>query len=205
MVRSCKSFLPRTGMIHLYGALQCNKDLGRTSGNLCACPCMRNEAVRPVNVNSYTQTVIVTDAPQKKASGRHNNAFVQARFPMSPCSNTQIDHLCVALCMKGKCMHVRERNQGREGAKKKWDRSYDPIGSLFTLLLLSPTSLAFSLPPHPPPFLSLSPQRNPVSPLGLELFEGDPELYCCCSLCSPPSMPLPPSPTPTLHPLLPPF
>lgn len=51
--------------------------------------------------------------------------------------------------------------------------------------------------------LSLSPLRNPVSPLGLRLFEGDPEL--CCSLpplsslptTLPPRLPSTPTPQPS--------
>lgn len=62
---------------------------------------------------------------------------------------------------------------------------------------MSPMSfpLAFSPSVHSPFSLSLSPQRNPVSPLGLELFEGDPELYCSLPPLSslPYSLPPPPS------------
>ncbi len=68
---------------------------------------------------------------------------------------------------------------------------------------MSPMSFPLSLPLYTPPFLSLSPQRNPVSPLGLELFEGDPELYRSLPLLSSlsPSLTTPS----TLHPPLPPL
>lgn len=57
----------------------------------------------------------------KEAPGRHSNAFVKARFPMSPCSSTQIDHRSTGRCMKGKCMHIfREvQREGERGEKQK--------------------------------------------------------------------------------------
>lgn len=56
----------------------------------------------PIYIHTHTQR------PLKEAPGRHNDAFVRATFPMSACSSTQIDHLSIALCMKGKCMHAAE-------------------------------------------------------------------------------------------------
>lgn len=112
----------------------------------------------------------------KEAPGRHSDAFVKARFPMSPCSSTQIDHRSAARCMKGKCMHVFREVQ-REGENGGESRKEEHLSFLSTLspCLMSPS---FLLPSCTPPLLSLSPQRNPVSPLGTKLFEGDPELRC---------------------------
>lgn len=60
--------------------------------------------------------------------------------------------------------------------------------SLFShFLLASHVSLSFSH--RTLPLFALSPQRNPVSPLGLELFEGDPELCCSLPLLSSHSLP----------------
>lgn len=132
---------------------------------------------------------------------------------MSPCSSTQIDHLSIACCMKGKCMHAVQRERKREG-EREWKSGKEVITqtasflSLFTLspCLMSPMSFPLSLPSYIPPFLSLSPQRNPVSPLGLKLFEGDPELYRSLPPLSslPTALPSPPPPS-TLHPQLPPL
>lgn len=141
---------------------------------------------------------------------------MRARFPMSPCSNTQIDHLSIACCMKGKCMHAAEREREREkkGGRKRVGKKSQPkplLSFLFSHFPLVSCLPCLSPPFSPslyslPPFLSLSPQRNPVSPLGLELFEGDPELYCSLPLLPllsslPPSFHLPS----TLHPPLPPL
>lgn len=100
----------------------------------------------------------------------------------------------------------REQEGGRESKSEKEVRAQTTsFLSLFTLspCIMSPMSFRLSLPLYTPLFLSLSPQRNPVSPLGLELFEGDPKLYCSLpllsSLPSPTPTPLPSTPTP--HPL----
>lgn len=109
-----------------------------------------------------------------------------------------------------------ERERKREGERecksgKEVITQTASFLSLFTLspCLMSPVSFLLSLPSYIPPFLSLSPQRNPVSPLGLKLFEGDPELYRSLpplsSLSSlPTALPSPPPPS-TLHPQLPPL
>lgn len=149
-----------------------------------------------IQIQSYTHTHMT---PLKEAPERHNEAFVRARFLMSPRSSTQIDHLSIALCLKGKCMHASETERGREkdsGRVRK--KVTTQITSFLSLLILSP--LVSCLPHLSPSFshslhtLPLSPQRNPVSPLGLELFEGDPELYCLLPLLSSLSA-LPPSPS----------
>lgn len=152
-------------------------------------------------VNSYSSfshsNIAIHTTPLKEAPERHNEAFVRARFLMSPRSSTQIDHLSIALRLKGKCMHASGREGGRETVKE-WGKSYNPNHffpfSFNTFLrLLSPISIPLFLPLPPSLSLPLSPQRNLVSPLGLELFEGDPELYCLLPLLSSLSA-LPPSP-----------
>lgn len=101
-------------------------------------------------------------------------------FPCLP-APAHIDHCSTARCMKGKCMHVfREvQREGEMGESRK-----EVHLSFFSTLSPCFMSPSFLLPSCIPPFLSLSPQRNPVSPLGTKLFEGDPELCCSLSLLS---------------------
>lgn len=108
-----------------------------------------------------------------------------------------------------------EKKRGRGGKTvEEWERSYNTnhffpfsfhtfplshVSHVFPPLFLSPFV-------HSPFSLPLSPQRNPVSPLGLKLFEGDPELYCSLPLLSSLSS-LPPAlhPLTSLYPPLPPL
>lgn len=113
-------------------------------------------------------------------------------------------------------MHATERERRKKGREKKVGKKVEPkpllsfLFSHFPLVSCVPClSPSHSLHTLLPLFsLSLTPQRNPVSPLGLELFEGDPELYCSLPLLPLlSSLPLPPSlhlPS-TLHTPLPPL
>lgn len=99
-------------------------------------------------------------------------------------------------------MHATERERRKKGREKKVGKKVEPkpllsfLFSHFPLVSCVPClSPSHSLHTLLPLFsLSLTPQRNPVSPLGLELFEGDPELYCSLPLLPLlSSLPLPPS------------
>ena len=115
-------------------------------------------------------------------------------------------------------MHAVQGENKEGGGERQWKSGKEVITqttsflSLFTLspCLTSPMSFPLSLylSPlvHSPFSLPLSPQRNPASPLGLKLFEGDPELYCSLPLLSSLSS-LPPAlhPLTSLYPPLPPI
>lgn len=90
--------------------------------------------------------------------------------------------------MKGKCTHVREENRQGERGRKSGKEMHLSFLSALSPRLMSPS---FLLPSCTPAFLSLSPQRNPVSPLGTKRFEGDPELRCSLPLLSSLSAALP--------------
>lgn len=117
--------------------------------------------------------------------------------------------------MKGKCMHAVQgekkegggKDSGRVGKKLSPKPLLSFLFSHFPLVSRLPC-LSLSLSPfvHSPFSLPLSPQRNPASPLGLKLFEGDPELYCSLPLLSSLSS-LPPAlhPLTSLYPPLPPL
>lgn len=103
-------------------------------------------------------------------------------------------------------VHARRAGREKRGRErvKEWEKKLEPkplLSFLFSHFpLVSHVFPSLSLPSYTPPFLSLSPQRNPVSPLGLELFEGDPELYCSLPLLSSLSSLYPPPSAPTPQP-----
>lgn len=151
-----------------------------------------------IQIQSYTHTHMT---PLKEAPERHNEAFVRARFLMSPRSSTQIDHLSIALCLKGKCMHASETERGREkdsGRVRK--KVTTQITSFLSLLILSP-------------LVSCLPHLSPLSPTpsipSLSLRRGIQSLHwdwsslkviqncTACCLCSPPSLPYLPHPPPS--------
>lgn len=121
-------------------------------------------STHPFHIQIHTHMTPLKEAPE-----RHNEAFVRARFLMSPRSSTQIDHLSIALCLKGKCMHASETERGREkdsGRVRK--KSYNPNHffpfsfNTFPPCLLSPTSFPLFLP-HPPYPPSLSAEESSLS------------------------------------------
>lgn len=112
---------------------------------------------------------------------------------MSPCSSTQIDHLSIACCMKGKCMHAVQREKRRRRVKE-WERSYNPnhfFPFFFHTFFLSPMSfpLSLSLPSYTPPFLSL-PLHRGIQSLRWDWSSLKVIQNCTARcLCSPPSPP----------------
>lgn len=79
------------------------------------------------------------------------------------------------------------------GGQRQRGEGKSPATSVFTLSPCLSSAVPFPLSPLGSLPRSLPPQRNPASPLGSELFEGDPELHRCRS---PPSLQLPSAPAP---------
>lgn len=133
----------------------------------------------------------------KEAPGRHSDAFVKARFPMSPCSSTLIDHPRAACCMKGKCMHVREEKRAGQKGAKKWERSASfPFSLHFPLasclhLSFSPPALFLSSPSLHRGIQSLHWERSSLKVI---------QSRAARCLLSPPYLP----PYPSRHPIYPP-